>query len=151
MLTSLSTVGFLLLLVLISYDGGFIGAADAEHNLIATDSHSHRHRRKTRNHGHRRGEEFEYSAISCRAYSASLDEFGAVGDGVTSNTVAFRDAVSQLSRFANYGGSLLFVPAGRWLTGSFNLTSHFTLFLHRDAVILASQVSIFSFLFSIIF
>ncbi|CDY10897.1 BnaC01g15120D [Brassica napus] len=47
--------------------------------------------------------------------------------------------LSQLSRFADYGGSLLFVPAGRWLTGSFNLTSHFTLFLHRDAVLLASQ------------
>uniref|UniRef100_A0A453J5M0 Uncharacterized protein n=1 Tax=Aegilops tauschii subsp. strangulata TaxID=200361 RepID=A0A453J5M0_AEGTS len=27
-----------------------------------------------------------------------------------------------------------------WLTGPFNLTSHFTLFLHRGAEILASQV-----------
>ncbi|KAG2243923.1 hypothetical protein Bca52824_094233 [Brassica carinata] len=134
MRTLLSTVGFLLLLLL-SHDGGLTGAADAEHNLIGTDSHTHRHRR---HHGHRRGE-IEYSALSCRAYSASLDEFGAVGDGVTSNTAAFRDAVSQLSRFADHGGSLLFVPAGRWLTGSFNLTSHFTLFLHRDAVLLASQ------------
>ncbi|CAF2071038.1 unnamed protein product [Brassica napus] len=140
----LYTIGSLLILLL-SHDGGFTGAADAEHTFRAadaehtfraTDIHTHRHRR---NHGHRRGEEFEYSALSCRAYSASLDEFGAVGDGVTSNTAAFRDAVSQLSRFADYGGSLLFVPAGRWLTGSFNLTSHFTLFLHRDAVLLASQ------------
>ena len=139
MRTFLPTVGFLLLLLLSHY-GGLTGATDAEHSLRATDSHTHRHRR---HHGHRRGEEFEYSALSCRAYSASLDEFGAVGDGVTSNTAAFRDAVSQLSRFADYGGSLLFVPAGRWLTGSFNLTSHFTLFLHRDAVLLASQVSFF--------
>ncbi|XP_013609190.1 PREDICTED: probable polygalacturonase [Brassica oleracea var. oleracea] len=131
----LYTIGSLLILLL-SHDGGFTGASDAEHTFRATDIHTHRHRR---NHGHRRGEEFEYSALSCRAYSASLDEFGAVGDGVTSNTAAFRDAVSQLSRFADYGGSLLFVPAGRWLTGSFNLTSHFTLFLHRDAVLLASQ------------
>lgn len=136
--TPLSTISFLLLLVLIIHDGGFIGPANAEHDLRATDFHTHRHRR---HRSHRRGEEFEYSARSCRAYSASLDEFGAVGDGVTSNTAAFRDAVSQLSRFADYGGSLLFVPAGRWLTGNFNLTSHFTLFLHRDAVILASQVS----------
>ena len=146
----LYTIGSLLILLL-SHDGGFTGAADAEHTFRAadaehtfraTDIHTHRHRR---NHGHRRGEEFEYSALSCRAYSASLDEFGAVGDGVTSNTAAFRDAVSQLSRFADYGGSLLFVPAGRWLTGSFNLTSHFTLFLHRDAVLLASQVSFYLF------
>lgn len=138
--TILSTFGSLLLLLLISHDCGFTRAADGEHNLRATDFHTHRHRR---HRGHRRGEEFEYSAVSCRAYSASLDEFGAVGDGVTSNTAAFRDAVSQLSRFADYGGSLLFVPAGRWLTGSFNLTSHFTLFLHRDAILLASQVSYF--------
>ena len=105
----LYTIGSLLILLL-SHDGGFTGAADAEHTFRATDIHTHRHRR---NHGHRRGEEFEYSALSCRAYSASLDEFGAVGDGVTSNTAAFRDAVSQLSHFADYGGSLLFVPAGR--------------------------------------
>ncbi|VAI10726.1 unnamed protein product [Triticum turgidum subsp. durum] len=33
----------------------------------------------------------------------------------------------------------LVVPEGRWLTGPFNLTSHFTLFLHYGAEILASQ------------
>ncbi|GAV74529.1 hypothetical protein CFOL_v3_18009, partial [Cephalotus follicularis] len=37
------------------------------------------------------------------------------------------------------GGSLLYVPAGIWLTGSFNLTNHFTLYLDKDAVPLASQ------------
>jgi len=36
--------------------------------------------------------------------------------------------------------SMLYVPAGKWLTGPFNLTSHFTLFLHSDAVILASEL-----------
>ncbi|KAJ8511833.1 hypothetical protein OPV22_002267 [Ensete ventricosum] len=34
---------------------------------------------------------------------------------------------------------MLVVPAGRWLTGPFNLTNHFTLFLDHDAVILATQ------------
>ncbi|KAK4743894.1 hypothetical protein SAY87_010206 [Trapa incisa] len=82
----------------------------------------------------------EYKAIRCRAHSASLADFGAVGDGTTSNTAAFQAAINHLSQFANNGGAQLFVPPGRWLTGSFNLTSHFTLFLHRDAVILASQV-----------
>lgn len=84
---------------------------------------------------------FEYSAISCRAHSASILDFGGVGDGETLNTQAFQSAVDQLSRYASDGGSQLFVPAGKWLTGSFNLTSHFTLYLHRDAVLLASQVS----------
>ncbi|KAL0347788.1 UNVERIFIED_CONTAM: putative polygalacturonase [Sesamum calycinum] len=82
---------------------------------------------------------FEYSAISCRAHSASITDFGGVGDGKTLNTKAFQEAVQQLSRFASDGGAQLFVPAGKWLTAAFNLTSHFTLYLHKDAVLLASQ------------
>lgn len=83
----------------------------------------------------------EFPAINCRKYSAVLTEFDAVGDGVTSNTHAFRQAIEHLKPLAAAGGAQLFVPAGKWLTGSFNLTSHFTLFLHKDAQILASQVS----------
>lgn len=82
---------------------------------------------------------FRYCAISCRAIGASLTDFGGVGDGTTSNTKAFQAAISHLGQYAEYGGSMLFVPPGKWLTGSFNLTSHFTLFLHKDAVLLASQ------------
>jgi polygalacturonase len=83
--------------------------------------------------------EFQYTAINCRGHSASIKEFGGVGDGITSNTKAFQDAVNHLSQFVSDGGAHLHVPAGKWLTGSFNLTSHFTLFLHKDAVLLASQ------------
>lgn len=83
---------------------------------------------------------FEYTAISCRAHSASITDYGGVGDGKTSNTKAFRDAISHLSQYEADGGAQLFVPPGQWLTGSFNLTSHFTLYLHKDAVLLASQV-----------
>ncbi|GAV76122.1 Glyco_hydro_28 domain-containing protein [Cephalotus follicularis] len=82
---------------------------------------------------------FDYSAISCRSHSASLTDFGGVGDGNTSNTEAFKAAINHLSQFISDGGSLLYVPAGIWLTGSFNLTSHFTLYLDKDAVLLASQ------------
>ncbi|WOK92757.1 putative polygalacturonase isoform X2 [Canna indica] len=82
---------------------------------------------------------FKYTAANCRAHTASLADFGGVGDGATSNTAAFRAAVSHLSQFSSSGGGMLFVPAGRWLTGPFNLTSSFTLFLDRDAVILATQ------------
>ncbi|KAH7513885.1 hypothetical protein FEM48_Zijuj11G0030100 [Ziziphus jujuba var. spinosa] len=85
------------------------------------------------------GNHFEYSAISCRAHGASLTDFGGVGDGTTSNTKAFKTAIDHLSQFSSFGGSELFVPPGKWLTGSFNLTSHFTLYLHKDAVLLASQ------------
>nr|GMC98068.1 probable polygalacturonase [Ipomoea batatas] len=82
---------------------------------------------------------FDYSAISCRRFTACLTDFGGVGDGVTLNTDVFRTAVDFLSGFGQQGGSMLYVPPGKWLTGSFNLTSHFTLFLDQDAVILASQ------------
>ncbi|XP_030532904.2 probable polygalacturonase [Rhodamnia argentea] len=80
-----------------------------------------------------------YAAISCRKHSASLVDFGGVGDGKTSNTEAFRRAVANLSGYAGDGGAQLVVPAGKWLTGSFNLTSHFTLYLEKDATLLASQ------------
>ncbi|CAN6202847.1 unnamed protein product [Urochloa humidicola] len=80
-----------------------------------------------------------YLAPNCRAHTASVADFGGVGDGTTSNTAAFRAAVEHLSQYSGGGGGMLYVPAGKWLTGPFNLTSHFTLFLHSDAVILGSQ------------
>jgi polygalacturonase len=85
---------------------------------------------------------FDYTAIKCRKHSAVLTDFGAVGDGKTLNTKAFNSAITKLSQYANDGGSMLIVPPGKWLTGSFNLTSHFTLFLQKDAVIIGSQVYI---------
>jgi polygalacturonase len=84
-----------------------------------------------------------YRAINCRKHSALLTDFGAVGDGKTSNTKAFKAAIDSLSKYASDGGAQLIVPPGKWLTGSFNLTSsHFTLFLEKKAVILASQVNV---------
>ncbi|CAD5195205.1 unnamed protein product [Musa acuminata subsp. malaccensis] len=100
----------------------------------------HRHHR--RDGGATELEAFHYAAAGaggCRAHVASLTDFGGVGDGVTSNTAAFAAAVANLSKVACDGGAMLVVPAGRWLTGPFNLTNHFTLFLDHDAVILATQ------------
>ncbi|KAI5067247.1 hypothetical protein GOP47_0017775 [Adiantum capillus-veneris] len=76
-----------------------------------------------------------------RAHIASITEFGGVGDGVTLNTHAFHAAVFRLASLHTSvgGGTQLSIPPGRWLTGSFNLTSHFTLFLQKGAVLLASQ------------
>ncbi|GFP81013.1 probable polygalacturonase, partial [Phtheirospermum japonicum] len=75
----------------------------------------------------------------CRRHTASLKDFGGVGDGKTLNTPAFKAAIANLSKFASDGGALLIVPPGKWLTGSFQLASHFTLYIHKDAVLLASQ------------
>eukprot|EP00250_Pteridium_aquilinum_P005254 c15378_g2_i1 orf=328-864(+) len=83
----------------------------------------------------------DWRAMPHRAHVATIAEFGGVGDGVTLNTHAFHAAISWLSSLhaSRGGGTVLSIPAGRWLTGSFNLTSHFTLFLHKGAVLLASQ------------
>lgn len=75
-----------------------------------------------------------------RPHSVSILEFGAVGDGKTLNTIAFQNAIFYLKSFADKGGAQLYVPPGKWRTGSFNLTSHLTLFLEKGAVILGSQV-----------
>ncbi|CAN6334358.1 unnamed protein product [Urochloa humidicola] len=74
-----------------------------------------------------------------RPHSVTITEFGAVGDGVSLNTVPFQNAVFYLRSFADKGGAQLYVPKGRWLTGSFNLTSHLTLFLESGAVIVGTQ------------
>lgn len=82
-----------------------------------------------------------FEVPSPRKVVKSIAEFGGVGDGRTSNTAAFRRAVEYMERFRGRGGAQLNVPRGRWLTGSFNLTSDFTLFLEQGALILGSQVT----------
>ncbi|ERN00313.1 probable polygalacturonase [Amborella trichopoda] len=69
----------------------------------------------------------------------SLTDFGGIGDGRTLNTLAFRKAIYRIEHLSRSGGTLLYIPPGVWLTGSFNLTSHMTLYLAKDAVIRASQ------------
>ncbi|PIN17089.1 hypothetical protein CDL12_10246 [Handroanthus impetiginosus] len=86
-----------------------------------------------------RAEAIQYSAINCRKHSAVLTDFGGKGDGKTSNTAAFKAAIANLSKVASDGGAQLVVPPGKWLTGSFNLTSNFTLYIDKEAVLLASQ------------
>lgn len=79
-----------------------------------------------------------------------LIDFGGVGDGVTLNTKAFESAISVISKFGNKGGAQLNVPPGLWLTSPFNLTSHITLFLAQDAVILGIQVAFILLLLSLL-
>lgn len=81
-----------------------------------------------------------FKQVPARKVVKSIRDFGGIGDGKTSNTDAFQRAMEFMARFTDSGGSQLVVPKGRWLTGSFNLTSNFTLFLEQGAVILGSQV-----------
>lgn len=79
-----------------------------------------------------------------RHVAFNLTDFGAVGDGVTINTVAFERAMMAISKLGKKGGGQLNVPPGSWLTAPFNLTSHMTLFLAEGAEILGINVSNFS-------
>ena len=62
----------------------------------------------------------------------SVKTFGAVGDGKTDCTDAFRRAMDKL---AEMGGGVLLVPEGRYLTGPIRLKSRIDLHLDKGAVI----------------
>ncbi|KAL9230956.1 hypothetical protein vseg_006237 [Gypsophila vaccaria] len=74
-----------------------------------------------------------------RGESISITEYGGVGDGKTVNTKAFREAIYRIQHLRRRGGTLLYIPAGVYLTDNFNLTSHMTLYLSSGAVIRATQ------------
>ncbi|KAM7525861.1 hypothetical protein LguiA_015763 [Lonicera macranthoides] len=73
----------------------------------------------------------------------SITDFGGVGDGWTLNTKAFRAAIYRIEHLKRRGGTLLYIPPGVFLTGSFNLTSRMTLYLAKGAVIKATQDTTF--------
>lgn len=75
----------------------------------------------------------------------SISDFGAVGDGTTLNTNAFNAAINRIRNSNSSDGTLLYVPRGVYLTQSFNLTSHMTLYLADGAVIKALQVNDYSY------
>lgn len=78
--------------------------------------------------------------MSYRNDKISITDFGGVGDGVKLNTKAFQEAIFRIQHLRRRGGTLLYIPAGVYLTGPFNLTSRMTLYLARGAVIKATQV-----------
>lgn len=70
-----------------------------------------------------------------RAKTVSVVDYGGVPDGVTSNTEAFKDAISALVKA---DGGQLVVPAGVWLTGPIVLKSGIDLHLEKNAIIVMS-------------
>ena len=65
-----------------------------------------------------------------------ITRHGAVGDGTTDCTRAFRDAIAACTAA---GGGRVVVPAGRYLTGPIHLASNVNLHVARDATIAFSQ------------
>ncbi len=62
-------------------------------------------------------------------------DFGAVGDGIASNTAAFMAAIAAVEKA---GGGKLVVPAGQWFTGPIDLCSAIDFHLEAGAKILFS-------------
>ncbi|KAI3792606.1 hypothetical protein L2E82_06489 [Cichorium intybus] len=77
--------------------------------------------------------------MAYRSDKISITDFGAVGDGRTLNTKAFREAIYRIEHLKRRGGTLLYIPSGVYLTESFNLTSRMTLYLAKGAVIQATK------------
>ena len=65
-----------------------------------------------------------------------ITRYGAVGDGATLNTAAFRAAIDAC---ANAGGGRVVVPAGRFLTGAIHLRSNVNLHVTKGATIAFSR------------
>jgi len=63
-------------------------------------------------------------------------QFGACGDGVGLDTPALQAAIEAC---AKSGGGTVFIPAGRYLTGSLSLRDNVTLHLDSGAVLLGSE------------
>jgi polygalacturonase len=66
----------------------------------------------------------------------SIADYGAVGDGKTVNTDAFRKTIEAC---AAAGGGRVIVPAGTWFTGPIHLISNLDFHLEAGAVILFSR------------
>ena len=66
----------------------------------------------------------------------SITDFGAVGDGVTLNTLAFEKAIEAVSA---KGGGTVIVPAGIWLTGPIVLKSNINLHTEINSLILFTK------------
>ena len=66
----------------------------------------------------------------------TLTDFGAVGDGATMNTEAFKKAIAAVDKA---GGGKLIVPKGVFVTAPFKLCSSLDLHLAEGAVIKAPE------------
>ena len=74
------------------------------------------------------------SAGTVKVYN--IKDYGAVGDGKTLNTEAINNTIIACSKA---GGGTVLVPAGRFITGTVQLKSNITLFLDKEATIMATD------------
>lgn len=82
---------------------------------------------------------FDMPDVQLPAFSqriVNIKDFGAVGDGVTLNTGAIRDAIDKC---AADGGGTVVIPRGLWLTGPITMKSNINLHADKGALIIFSK------------
>ncbi len=78
---------------------------------------------------------FQIHLPSFQNKTFNIKDFGAIGDGHTMNTDAFKKAINSCSEA---GGGKVIVPPGLWLTGPIELKSNINFNVERGALILFS-------------
>jgi polygalacturonase len=68
--------------------------------------------------------------------TVNIIDFGAIGDGVTLNTDAFKKAIEKVSES---GGGKVIVPRGIWLTGPIILKSNINIHAEEGALVIFSD------------
>lgn len=85
------------------------------------------------------GVEFDMPRVKETSFpdlEVSIVDFGAVGDGLYSNTQAIAQAIAEVSA---KGGGKVTIPRGMWLTGPIALKSNINLHLEAGALLLFSK------------
>ncbi|QQR77872.1 MAG: glycoside hydrolase family 28 protein [Candidatus Moraniibacteriota bacterium] len=81
------------------------------------------------------GASFTLEEVGFPEHTCSIVDYGAISDGVTSNTEAFRKTIDDCART---GGGTVIVPPGTWFTGPIHLASNINLHLEKGSTILFS-------------
>ena len=82
---------------------------------------------------------FVNAAAACKPITFfNVKDYGAVGDRVNLDSKAINKAIDAAT---NAGGGTVYLPAGRYLSGSIHLKSNISLFIDQGAVIIAAPVT----------
>ncbi len=73
-----------------------------------------------------------------RTVNFNVKDYGAVGDGINLDSKAINKAIDAA---AAVGGGTVYLPAGKYLSGSIHLKSNISLFIDQGAIIIAAPVS----------
>lgn len=73
----------------------------------------------------------------CSSYY-NVKDYGAKGDGVNLDSKAINKAIEKA---AEQGGGTVYIPGGKYLSGSVRLKSHISLFIDQGATIIAAPVT----------